>query len=125
MATGPLRSERVVSRPWPSRAMGPVMLWAEKDESPLLMWVATGPVMALRAMSPWLAVTLTGALRELTVTSPWLAMTVAGAVGGTVMVRSARAPSRAGTVRVTVLPLVLRLGLRRWALVSASESERV
>ena len=32
------------------------------------------------------------------------------------MVRSARAPSIAGTLRVTLLPLTLRLGLRRWAL---------
>ena len=40
------------------------------------------------------------------------------------MVRSARVDSTVGTLRVTVLPLTLMTGVRRWALASASESER-
>src|SRR5271156_6714280 len=97
----------------------------EKEESLLLMWVVTEPVMALIWTSPWLAVTLTGALMALTWTSPWLAMMVAAAAAGRVIVRSARAPSSEGTRIWTLLPLLVRLGLNCCALLAASASERL
>ncbi len=106
----------VVSWPWPSMESEPVTLWAEMSEPPLLMWVVMSPVMALSSMSPWLAVMLTGALMAVIFTSPWLAVTVVAAAAGRVMVRSARAPSMPGTLRMTLLPLALMLGLSRWAL---------
>ena len=74
--------------------MGPVMLWAEKEESPLLMCDVTGPVMPLRLTSPWLAVTLTGALISLTSMSPRFAVTVTGVAVGMVAVCHIRVLSR-------------------------------
>src|SRR6201999_1378799 len=116
MVPGPLRSERVVSWARPSIMRSPVTLWAEMSLLLLLMRAVTGPVMALSSISPWLAVTVTGLLRAVTLMSPWLAVTVEEATAGTVMVTSARPPSMDGTERLTLLPLMLRLGLRRWAL---------
>ncbi len=94
-------------------------------ELPLLMRALMSPVMALSSTSPWLAVTRTAPLMALILMSPWLAVTVGEMLAGTVIVRSARAPSKVGTVRLTLLPLTLSWGLSFCALASASESERV